>query len=47
MLLYKRFSQQSSRVWEGNEPMIGAVKRLEWSPAGGLRHASWSLPSER
>ena len=32
--------QEPGRVWEGNDPIVGAVKYLEWSPAGGLRHAT-------
>ncbi|HEX2294751.1 MAG TPA: hypothetical protein VHN37_05520 [Actinomycetota bacterium] len=28
------------RVWGGSEPLVGDVKYLEWSTAGGLRHAS-------
>lgn len=28
------------RLWEGPEPLVGEVKYLEWSPAGGLRHAT-------
>jgi len=32
--------QQPGRVWNGPEPAIGTVKFLEWSPAGGLRHAT-------
>jgi bifunctional non-homologous end joining protein LigD len=35
-----RSLQQPGRVWEGADPIIGAVKYLEWSPAGGLRHAT-------
>jgi bifunctional non-homologous end joining protein LigD len=35
-----RSLQQPGRVWEGVEPIVGEVKYLEWSPAGGLRHAS-------
>ncbi|HVL40122.1 MAG TPA: hypothetical protein VM328_12095, partial [Fimbriimonadaceae bacterium] len=31
--------QQPGRVWEGAAPIVGEVKYLEWSPAGGLRHA--------
>jgi bifunctional non-homologous end joining protein LigD len=26
--------------WDGAEPLSGEVKFLEWSPAGGLRHAT-------
>ena len=32
--------QQPGRVWEGATPLVGNVKFLEWSPAGGLRHAT-------
>jgi ATP-dependent DNA ligase len=32
--------QKQGRLWEGTEPLVGAVKYLEWSAAGGLRHAS-------
>ena len=35
-----RSLQQPGRVWEGADPIVGAVKYLEWSPAGGLRHAT-------
>lgn len=35
-----RSLQQPGRVWEGEEPMVGEVKYLEWSPADGLRHAT-------
>jgi bifunctional non-homologous end joining protein LigD len=35
-----RSLQQPGQVWEGSEPLIGEVRYLEWSPAGGLRHAS-------
>ncbi|MFN2524871.1 MAG: DUF5677 domain-containing protein [Actinomycetota bacterium] len=35
-----RALREPGRVWEGSEPMIGEVKYLEWSPAGGLRHAT-------
>jgi bifunctional non-homologous end joining protein LigD len=36
-----RSLQQPGRVWEGTDPIIGAMKYLEWSPAGGLRHATF------
>jgi bifunctional non-homologous end joining protein LigD len=35
-----RWLQQPGRVWEGDDPIVGEVKYLEWSPAGGLRHAT-------
>lgn len=36
-----RALQERGRVWQGaNPPLMGEVKFLEWSPAGGLRHAS-------
>ena len=35
-----RSLQQPGRVWEGDDPIVGEVKYLEWSPAGGLRHAT-------
>ncbi|HEY7875551.1 MAG TPA: hypothetical protein VIG64_10570, partial [Actinomycetota bacterium] len=28
------------RVWTGPDPIVGEVKFLEWSAAGGLRHAT-------
>jgi bifunctional non-homologous end joining protein LigD len=31
--------QKPGRVWTGSAPLVGQVKFLEWSPAGGLRHA--------
>ncbi|MFN2490950.1 MAG: hypothetical protein ABR529_14705 [Actinomycetota bacterium] len=33
--------QKPGRVWEGNDSLFGEVKFLEWSPAGGLRHATF------
>ena len=35
-----REMQQPGAVWQGNEPLVREVKYLEWSPAGGLRHAT-------
>lgn len=35
-----RMLQQPGRVWEGKDPLVGEVKYLEWSLAGGLRHAT-------
>lgn len=35
-----RALREPGRVWQGSDPLIGQVKYLEWSPAGGLRHAS-------
>lgn len=35
-----RALQQPGRAWEGEPPLVGEVKFLEWSPAGGLRHAT-------
>ncbi len=35
-----RSLQRPGRVWEGHAPIARAVKYLEWSPAGGLRHAT-------
>jgi hypothetical protein len=35
-----RVLREPGRVWAGSDPLVGAVKYLEWSPAGGLRHAS-------
>ena len=32
--------QNPGRVWTGGGPLVGEVKFLEWSPAGGLRHAT-------
>ena len=32
--------QQPGCVWTGDSPLVGDVKFLEWSPAGGLRHAT-------
>lgn len=32
--------QEPGRLWEGGECLVGEVKFLEWSPAGGLRHAT-------
>jgi hypothetical protein len=32
--------QQPGHVWTGVDPLVGEVKFLEWSPAGGLRHAT-------
>jgi bifunctional non-homologous end joining protein LigD len=31
--------QNPGRVWTEGAPLVGQVKFLEWSPAGGLRHA--------
>jgi bifunctional non-homologous end joining protein LigD len=35
-----RVLQQQGQVWTGADPLVGEVKFLEWSPAGGLRHAT-------
>jgi bifunctional non-homologous end joining protein LigD len=35
-----RALQQPGHVWEANAPLVGEVKFLEWSAAGGLRHAT-------
>jgi bifunctional non-homologous end joining protein LigD len=35
-----RSLREPGRLWDGDEPMVGQVKYLEWSPAGGLRHAT-------
>jgi bifunctional non-homologous end joining protein LigD len=35
-----RALQQPGQVWTGDDPLVGEVKFLEWSPAGGLRHAT-------
>jgi bifunctional non-homologous end joining protein LigD len=35
-----RVLQQQGQVWTGASPLVGEVKFLEWSPAGGLRHAT-------
>ena len=35
-----RTLREPGRVWVGPDPLIGEVKYLEWSPAGGLRHAT-------
>lgn len=35
-----RALREGGRVWEDDDPMVGQVKYLEWSPAGGLRHAT-------
>jgi hypothetical protein len=35
-----RALQQPGHVWSGADPLVGEVKFLEWSPAGGLRHAT-------
>jgi bifunctional non-homologous end joining protein LigD len=35
-----RALQQLGHVWTGASPLVGEVKFLEWSPAGGLRHAT-------
>ncbi len=35
-----RAVREPGRVWDGPEPLVAQVKYLEWSPAGGLRHAS-------
>jgi bifunctional non-homologous end joining protein LigD len=34
-----REAQKPGHVWAGSAPFVGDVKFLEWSPAGGLRHA--------
>ena len=34
-----RALQTPGHVWAGGAPLAGQVKFLEWSPAGGLRHA--------
>lgn len=35
-----RALQQPGQVWTGDTPLVGEVKFLVWSPAGGLRHAT-------
>ena len=35
-----RAMQQPGSVWQGSEPLVRQVKYLEWSAAGGLRHAT-------
>ena len=35
-----RALQQPGHVWTGDTPLVGEVKFLEWSPAGGFRHAT-------
>jgi hypothetical protein len=35
-----RVLQQPDQVWTGASPLVGEVKFLEWSPAGGVRHAT-------
>jgi ATP-dependent DNA ligase len=35
-----RTLREPGRTWDGNDPLVGEVKYLEWSPAGGLRHAT-------
>jgi bifunctional non-homologous end joining protein LigD len=35
-----RALQQPGQVWMGKNALVGEVKFLEWSPAGGLRHAT-------
>ncbi len=35
-----RALQRPGQMWEGGDPLVGEVKFLEWSPAGGLRHAA-------
>jgi bifunctional non-homologous end joining protein LigD len=35
-----REAQKSGHIWTGSSPFMGEVRFLEWSPAGGLRHAS-------
>jgi bifunctional non-homologous end joining protein LigD len=35
-----RALQEPGRVWTGAAPPTAEVKYLEWSPAGGLRHAT-------
>jgi bifunctional non-homologous end joining protein LigD len=32
--------QEPGRLWTRSAPLIAEVKYLEWSPAGGLRHAT-------
>jgi ATP-dependent DNA ligase len=39
--------QEPGRVWDGNEPMIGDMKYLEWSLGGGLRQATTLVGSRR
>lgn len=33
-----RALQKPGHVWTGDDPPVGEVRSLEWSPAGGLRH---------
>jgi bifunctional non-homologous end joining protein LigD len=35
-----RALEEPGRVWPGADALVGEVKFLEWSPAGGLRHAT-------
>jgi hypothetical protein len=35
-----RSGQDAKRVWPHEPVLTGDVKYLEWSPAGGLRHAT-------
>jgi hypothetical protein len=35
-----RMLREPGRIWDGSDPLVGQVKYLEWSPAGGLRHAT-------
>jgi hypothetical protein len=35
-----RALQQPGRLWTGDDPPVGEVRFLEWSAAGGLRHAT-------
>lgn len=35
-----RSLQVPGRLWEGDDPLVREVKYLEWTPAGGLRHAT-------
>lgn len=35
-----RALQEPGHVWTGDDPLVGEVKFLEWSAAGGLRHAT-------
>ena len=35
-----RALQHPGRIWDGDDPVAGEVKFLEWSLAGGLRHAT-------
>ena len=38
--------QRPDMVWRGSDPLTAEVKYLEWSPAGGLRHATLTRWSE-